>query len=342
MQLPTGNQAKHRREWLKTVSYGLSAWWAATSMAMGQNQNPNPAALQENGPASELTKHLKRGQPTKFLISCTTIPYARFPKVRALQGIAEAGYSYVSWGTTHQDNGGDRTPFLAEDATPQAAKVLGQLCRDMKLTPISMLSLTSPEHKDAVKILTQRIQQAAAAGIPYLVTSGDARGFNRQLWVERLKQIGRIAADNQVLVVITQQGGELGSGKACAEIVQEINQPHIMVNFDAANVLSLLNIDPIPDLKTCAPLVRSITMKDHRLTPKKEDCGPGLGEIDQYNLLGQVSHMGCDMPLCCETVSAPLLPPPTKAEEIDALARRARIFLELVVTGLQAPMSEST
>ena len=316
MQLPTGNQAKHRREWLKTVSYGLSAWWAATSMAMGQNQNPNPAALQENGPASELTKHLKRGQPTKFLISCTTIPYARFPKVRALQGIAEAGYSYVSWGTTHQDNGGDRTPFLAEDATPQAAKVLGQLCRDLKLTPISMLSLTSPEHKDAVKILTQRIQQAAAAGIPYLVTSGDARGFNRQLWVERLKQIGRIAADNQVLVVITQQGGELGSGKACAEIVQEINQPHIMVNFDAANVLSLLNIDPIPDLKT--------------------------GEIDQYNLLGQVSHMGCDMPLCCETVSAPLLPPPTKAEEIDALARRARIFLELVVTGLQAPMSEST
>jgi hypothetical protein len=41
------------------------------------------------------------------------------------------------------------------------------------------------------------------------------------------------------------------------------------------------------------------------------------------------------MPLCCENIFAPLLPRPDKPEQIDALARRAREFLELVTRGLQ-------
>jgi hypothetical protein len=40
------------------------------------------------------------------------------------------------------------------------------------------------------------------------------------------------------------------------------------------------------------------------------------------------------MPLCCENIFAPLLPRPDKPEGIDALARRAREFLEIVVQGL--------
>jgi hypothetical protein len=42
------------------------------------------------------------------------------------------------------------------------------------------------------------------------------------------------------------------------------------------------------------------------------------------------------MPLCCENIFAPLVPRPTEPEGIDALARRAREFLELVIAGLQA------
>jgi hypothetical protein len=42
------------------------------------------------------------------------------------------------------------------------------------------------------------------------------------------------------------------------------------------------------------------------------------------------------MPLCCENIFAPLLPPPASPEGIDALARRAREYLEVVIQGLQA------
>jgi hypothetical protein len=42
------------------------------------------------------------------------------------------------------------------------------------------------------------------------------------------------------------------------------------------------------------------------------------------------------MPLCCENIFAPVLPRPASPEGVDALARRAREFLEMVVKGIQS------
>ena len=95
-------------------------------------------------------------------------------------------------------------------------------------------------------------------------------------------------------------------------------------------------LDPLPDVVKCADQVRSFCIKDHRLRPEDEDGGPGLGEIDHYQLLAPVAFTGLAMPLCCESIFAPLLPRPQRPEGVDALARRAREFLELVTRGLQA------
>jgi sugar phosphate isomerase/epimerase len=93
-------------------------------------------------------------------------------------------------------------------------------------------------------------------------------------------------------------------------------------------------IDPLPDIRKCADEVRSFAIKDHRMFPRDEDCGPGLGEIDHYRLLAPVAFTGRTMPLCCENIFAPVIPRPTTPEGIDAMARRAREFLELVVQAL--------
>jgi hypothetical protein len=39
--------------------------------------------------------------------------------------------------------------------------------------------------------------------------------------------------------------------------------------------------------------------------------------------------------LCCENIFEPVLPRPKSPEGVDALARRAREFLEMVVKGVQ-------
>ena len=45
---------------------------------------------------------------------------------------------------------------------------------------------------------------------------------------------------------------------------------------------------------------------------------------------------GLDMPLACENIFEPLVPRPVSAEGVDALARRAREFLETVLRGLRS------
>ena len=275
-------------------------------------------------------------KPTDFQIACMTLPYSQFPLARALAGIKKAGYRYVAWGTSHRETeGGARIPVLATDAPVLKAQELGKRCRDLGLQPVMMFSTIYPEHKDGLKILTKRVKQASAAGVPQVLTFGHTKGGNRKIWIERFKELGPIARDNNVMIVVKQHGGSTGTGEACAEITREVNDPNIMVNFDAGNVMDYLNVDPIPDIQKCAAEVRSFCIKDHRNWPKDQDCGPGLGEIDHYRLLHPVAYTGLKMPLCCENIFAPIVPRPTAADGVDDLARRAREFLEVVVSGLQ-------
>jgi len=274
---------------------------------------------------------LRPQERTRFQIACMTLPYSAFPLERALTGIKAAGYAHVAWGTSHQ-----KVPVMARDAAPEKAKELGQRCRDLGLEPVMMFSDIYPEHKDGLEVLTHKLRQAAAAKVGQVLTFGHTKGGNREVWIERLKKLGPIARDLGVLLVVKQHGGETGTGEACASIVKDVADEGVKVNYDAGNVLDYLNLDPIPDLKKCADEVRSFCIKDHRNWPKDEDCGPGLGEIDHYKLLHPVAFTGLTMPLCCENIFAPLVPRPSTPEGVDALARRAREFLETVIQGLQA------
>lgn len=274
-----------------------------------------------------------QGPPTKFQIACMTLPYSQYPLERALTGLKSAGFKHVAWGTTHKEEGESKgVPVMPAEAPPQKAKELGTRCRDLGLEPLMMFSGIYPEHPKGIEVLTARILQAEAAGIPQVLTFGHTQGPNRKVWVERFKQLGPIARDHGVLIVVKQHGE---TGELTGEIIREVADANIQVNYDAGNVMDYTRgkVNPLDDIKTCAETIRSFCIKDHRMFPVDQDCGPGLGEIDHYRLLHNVAFTGRAMPLCCENISAPKLRP-TRPEEIDGLARRAREFLETVIQGL--------
>jgi sugar phosphate isomerase/epimerase len=276
--------------------------------------------------------------PTRFQIACMTLPYRDFPLQRALSGLRNAGYAHVAWGTEHLEDG-KRVPVLAADAAPKRAQELATRCRDLGLEPVMMFSNIYPEAKDGFEVLRSRILQAAAGRVPQVLTFGNTRGGNEKLWVERFKRLAPICRDNNVTLVVKQHGGETGTGAACARITREVNQSHIKVNYDAGNVLDYLDgkVNPLEDLRACAGEVRSFCIKDHRFFPRSEDCGPSFGEIDHYRLLNIVVNTGLTMSLSCENIFAPNVPRPTKPERVDALARRAKEYLELVIQAIQRP-----
>lgn len=297
---------------------------------------PGRAATAQSSAPVVAAPQFVRGPKTEFQIACMTLPYHAFSFDRALRGIRSAGYRYVALGTTHRDDSGRDVPILAPDASEDQARRIGQQCRDAGLEPLMMFSMIYPENPKAVEVLTQRIRQAAAAGIPQVLTFGHTEGGNKPLWIERFKRLGPVAREHGVILVVKQHGGSTGTGEACAEIVREVNDPGVWVNYDAGNVMDYLDLDPIPDILKCADVVRSFCIKDHRNWPRDEDCGPGLGEIDHYRLLDPVAWTGRPMPLCCENIFAPLVRRPVEPETLDAWARRAREFLEIVIEGLHA------
>ena len=296
------------------------------------------AAPGEPAQAQQKEKPAPKGKPTQFQVACMTLPYGRFPLERALTGIKSAGYKYVAWGTSHQEEGQPKpVPVLPSDSPPEKAKELGKRCRDLGLEPLMMFSGVSPDGAGAVEALTRRVKQAQAAGIPHVLTFGGGKSAPRTVWVENLKQLAPVARDHGVVIVFKQHGGDTGTGAGCAEITRAVAQESVKVNYDAGNVMDYNagRVNPLEDLTACADEVRSFCIKDHRRFPWDQDCGPGLGDIDHYRLLHKVAFTGRPMPLCCENISAPGVPRPDKPEGVDALARRAREFLELVIQGLQ-------
>ncbi|MDQ6700861.1 MAG: sugar phosphate isomerase/epimerase [Acidobacteriota bacterium] len=273
---------------------------------------------------------------TVFQLACMTLPYSQFPFDRALSGIKSAGYRYVAWGVTHKDEQGRPVPALNVNAAPAEAQKLAEHCRGMGLEPVMMFSTVQLEAPNARDAHFRRIDQAAAAHIPFLLTFGKTTSGQYSSFIDTLKAIAPRARQAGVMVVIKQHGGNTATGADCARIVREVEDEGLKICYDAGNVLDYEKRDPIADIQTCWRDIRAFNIKDHRLTPKNEDCGPGFGEIDHYKLLTPVMRTGLTIPLTFENIFEPLVKRPSAPEGVDTLARRSREFIESVLRGLDA------
>lgn len=273
--------------------------------------------------------------PTRFPLACMTLPYSAHPFERALEGIKRAGYDHVAWGVNHKDAQGRPKPALAVDAPARDSAALAARCRGLGLEPVMMFSTVNLEAANALDAHLRRIEQAAAAKIPFLLTFGKTTPGEYEAFVSNLKRMAPAARKANVMVVIKQHGGNTATGEHCARIVREVAHESVKICYDAGNVLDYENHDPIADIQTCWRDIRAFNIKDHRNTPKDEDCGPGFGEIDHYKLFAPVMRTGLTIPLTFENIFEPLVPRPTDAAAIDVLARRSREYIDTVLRGLQ-------
>jgi sugar phosphate isomerase/epimerase len=198
-----------------------------------------------------------------------------------------------------------------------------------------MFSMVNMEAPNAADVYARRIDQAAAAGIGHIIVFGTPAGGSYPRVIETLRQSGPRARKAGVLLGLKQHGGNTATGVDISRILREVGDEGVSMCYDSGNVLDYENKDPIADIRACWSGVRSFAIKDHRNWPKDEDCGPGFGEIDHYKLLAPVMTTGLTIPLACENIFEPLVPRPQEPAAVDALAKRARLYLESVIAGLR-------
>lgn len=272
-----------------------------------------------------------------------TIPFSQFSFARGVKGVATAGYRYVAWGPNEMDSAKRRAETLPLDAPPARVKELQSICRDAGLESVLMFASFYPENPGAAGAYKKRIDQAHAAGIPNLLAFGSPKSTpaQRPVFVRTLIEVAEHARQAKVTIAVKQHGGITSTGALTSAIVREVNHPNVVLFYDSGNVFWYDNVDANADFVKCSSLTRGFAIKDFRqYGGRRATCGPGFGQTDHYAMLGAVANAGGRIPLCCENLSEPFVVRVDSPEAVDALARRAREYLDTVVRGVTSQPKE--
>lgn len=275
-----------------------------------------------------------------FQIACMTLVHLPYSFERSVKGIAAAGYRYVAWGPYHTDAAGKRVMTL-DSASVADARQMARQCRDQGLEPVLAFGNFYPELPDGVEVYKKRIEQLEAAGIPRVLTFSSTRGTEKDVpaWLKNMTQIAGVAEQAKVKIAVKQHGGITGSGEMTAKLLRTLGHPQVELFYDAGNVWGYLNVDPSADLKLCGDGVKGFAIKDFRVAGKKRAaCGPGFGMVDHFQMMERVANNG-QVLLACETVGEPFVGAAASPEAVDALARRAREYLETMARAVKASLA---
>ncbi len=279
-----------------------------------------------------------------FQIACQTLPYSELSLERAIDGIASAGYKYGALGTTHAGK-----PALDIEAGPAAAVAVKDQFEKKGLRLVMMFAMTNGLDPGGPDKFKRRIDQAKAAGVPFLLSMGtwgyakwpdqkhapDKWAEMNKQFVEVIKPIGEYAAKAGVMIVLKPHTGNTETGAACLKLMKEIACPAVQVCYDAGNVHFYEGVDPHEDIKVIRDYVRALCIKDHRGARANPvfPC-PGDGDVDHRRLLRPLLGLAWDIPLAVERFEDGRQKKEMSPELIDSLARQARLHLETVVADL--------
>ena len=279
-----------------------------------------------------------------FQIACQTLPYSELSLERAIEGIAAAGYKYAVLGTTHEAK-----PALDVEAGPAAAVAVKQQFERRGLKLIMMFAMTNGLDAGGPEKFRKRIDQAKAAGVPFLLSMGTS-GYSKwpdtkyppdkwaemsRQFVEIIKPIGDYAAKAGVMIVLKPHTGNTETGVACLKLMKEIACPAVQVCYDAGNVHFYEGVDPHEDIKVIRDYVKALCIKDHRGARANPvfPC-PGDGDVDHKRLLRPLVGLPWDIPLAVERFEDGRVKKEMSGDLIDSLAKKARLHLESVASSL--------
>jgi sugar phosphate isomerase/epimerase len=202
-----------------------------------------------------------------------------------------------------------------------AAKITTLLAED-KLKCLSFSSHVDLSRDGIVEVFKNRMAFAKKLGSKYIVSNA-APLENKSRFMQNIKELGQIAAGLQMVIVLENPGdgkaNVMDSGEPAANLIAEIGQDNVRINYDFGNLLShcFEKIRPHEDYK----FIRDCAVHYHIKDVASDDSGwyfteIGKGSIDYSMILKELAGLPGPVPISLEI-------PLRIRREPDASPRRA-------------------
>lgn len=198
----------------------------------------------------------------KRIIAVNSNTYHGYSLKDAIQGIQKAGFRYVELTATK-----GWTEHVFPTMTFEELCRIKKELKDNGITPISMSGHTNLMDRDRLGDFITNIQLAAFFECGYIISSvGEAHLKDRAELGDdevaaHIKEIVPYLEKYDLILGI-ENHGKHATGKHIKKIVDKVDSPRVVINYDTANGIYYGNVDVVEDLKACIDRVGHIHLKD--------------------------------------------------------------------------------
>jgi sugar phosphate isomerase/epimerase len=257
-------------------------------------------------------------------ILISTAAYDGYDLATAFKEISRAGVDLVEIAFIE----GYTDPFTEDYFNDDNAAKITALLAEHDLKCLSFSSHVDLSREEIVAVFKNRMVFAKKLGSKYIVSNA-APLQNKIQFMQNIKELGQTAAGLEMVIVLENPGdgkaNVMDSGAPAANLIEEIGQKTVKMNYDFGNLLShcFEKIRPEEDYK----FVRDCAVHYHIKDVASDDSGwyfteIGKGIIDYRKILKELAALSKPVPVSLEI-------PLRIRRAPDASPRRASLPVDL-------------
>ena len=235
-------------------------------------------------------------------ILISTAAYDGYDLATAFKEISRAGVDLVEIAFIE----GYTDPFTEDYFNDDNAAKINTLLADHNLKCLSFSSHVDLSRDGIVGVFKNRMAFAKKLGSKYIVSNA-APLQNKSQFIQNIKELGQTAAGLKMVIVLENPGdgkaNVMDSGEPAANLIVEVDQENVKINYDFGNLLShcFEKIRPEEDFK----FVRECAVHYHVKDVASDDSGwyfteIGKGTIDYQNILKELAALPEPVPISLE------------------------------------------
>lgn len=237
----------------------------------------------------------------KRIIGVNSNTYHGYSIGEAIAGISEAGFKYIELTATK-----GWTEHVFPTMTFEELHKIKDNLEDNGLIPISLSGHSNLMDRSRLEDFIFNMKLANFFGCKYIISSigeahlEDKAEVSDSEVAEHIKEIVPYLEEYDLKLGL-ENHGKHATGRQLKSIVELVNSPRVMINYDTANAIFYGNVNLEEDIDSCIDLIGHIHLKD-KAGPCDEWNFPQLGKgyVDFKMILDKLEKANNNCPLSIE------------------------------------------